>query len=51
MVGASHLLFLSLTRFRQPSGSFEDVTSARLVAVESGTVAASVRFPQTVHPR
>ena len=51
LVGASHLLFVSLTRFRQASGSYEDVITTRLVAVETGTVAASVRFRQTVQAK
>jgi len=51
MTGASHLLFLSLTRYRQASGSYQDVTNARLVAVETGNVAASVRFQQTLSAR
>lgn len=48
LVGASHLLFLDMTRFQQASGAYQDEISARLVAVESGTVLTSAKFEQSV---
>lgn len=51
MTGASHLLFVDFTRFQQAGGGYEDDSSVRLVAVESGGVLASVRFRQRVNPR
>lgn len=51
MTGASHLLFVDFTRFQQASGSYEDDSSVRLVAVETDDVEASVRFRQEVRPR
>jgi membrane-associated protease RseP (regulator of RpoE activity) len=44
LAGASHLLFVSFTRFQQPSGAYEDDSSVRLVAVETDSVLASLRF-------
>jgi hypothetical protein len=51
MIGASHLLFVDFTRFQQAGGAYEDDSSVRLVAVESDSVLASVRFRQRVNPR
>ncbi|HVE14392.1 MAG TPA: PDZ domain-containing protein [Elusimicrobiota bacterium] len=44
LTGASHLLFVSVTRFPRTSGGYEDDFQARLVAVESDAVLASVRL-------
>jgi hypothetical protein len=44
MTGASHLLFVSLTRYRLASGGYQDSVNARLICVESGAVAASVKL-------
>jgi hypothetical protein len=44
MLGASHILFVNFTRYQQESGGYEDDASVRLVAVESDSVIASLRF-------
>ncbi len=48
MLGASHILFVSFTRYTQPSGGYEDDSNVRLVAVESDSVLASLRFRSRV---
>ena len=47
-LGASHILFISYTRYQQASGDYEDDSNVRLVAVESDSVLASLRFRSRV---